>query len=206
MPVYVKNCLTSNVITRSSDRPDGVEDVWLSIQVRKLPSIIVGSVYRHPKAPQETFNYVNKILRKMCLKNKSLYMSGDINDDLLKRGNKLSTIINMNKLHQIVDKPTRVTLQSATLLDVIVTNKRDTVIYKDIIPKVIADHGLISATIDISKPKRAATMKTLRHMGAYSSDALCNAVSSQVSELDNINRTDDVDSQITIPTSVLTLP
>ncbi len=64
----MKNCLTANVITRGTDRPDGVEDVWLSIQVRKLPSIIVGSVYRHPKAPQETFDYVNNIVREMCFK------------------------------------------------------------------------------------------------------------------------------------------
>ncbi len=76
-------------------------------------------------------------------------MLGDINDDLLKRGNKFSTIINVNKLHQIVDKPTRVTPQSATLLDVTVTNKCDTFLYKDILPNVIADHDLISATIDI---------------------------------------------------------
>ncbi len=107
-------------------------------------------------------------------------MLGDINEDLLKRGNKLRTIINMNKLHQIVDKPTRVTPQSATLLHVIVTNKGDTPVDKDILPNVIADHDLISATIDISKPKRAATVKTFRHMGAYSNDVLCNAMSSHV--------------------------
>ncbi len=73
----------------------------------------------------------------------------------------------MNKLHQIVDKPTRVTPQSATLLDVIVTNTRDTVLHKDVILSVIADHDLITATIDITKPKRRATIKTFRHMGAY---------------------------------------
>ncbi len=41
-------------------------------------------------------------------------------------------------------------------------------------------------------------------MSAYSSDALCNAVPSHVSEFDNIYRTDDVNSQITVLTSVLT--
>ncbi len=121
-------------------------------------------------------------------------MLGDIKDDLLKRGNNLSTILNMNKLHQIVDKTTPVTPQSATLLDVMVTNGRDTVIYKDIMPNVIADHDPISVTIDISKPKPAATVKTFRHMGAYSSDALCDAVSSHAAELDNIYHMNDVDS------------
>ncbi len=74
----------------------------------------------------------------------------------------------MNKLHQIIDKPTRVTAQSATLQDVIVTNTRDTVIHSDLIPNVIANHDIISSTIDIKKPKRVATIKTFPHMGAYS--------------------------------------
>ncbi len=120
-------------------------------------------------------------------------MLGDLNDDLLTNGSKFITIISLNKLHQIVDKPTRVTPQSATLLDVIVINTRDTVIHKDVIPNVIADHDLITATIDIRKPKRAATIKTFRHLGAHSKDAFCNAVLSYTSEL-NINRTDDIDT------------
>ena len=57
--VYVKDSLTTKMITSNDDRPDGVEDVGLSIQCRKLPSFIVGSVYRHPKASQESFEYLN---------------------------------------------------------------------------------------------------------------------------------------------------
>ncbi len=86
-------------------------------------------------------------------------MLGDLNDDLLTNGSKLSTIISMNKLHQIIDKPTRVTPQSATILDVIGTNTRDTVMLKDIIPNIIADHDLITATIDIKKPKRGQQLR-----------------------------------------------
>ncbi len=47
--MYVKYCLATNELTSNADRPNGVEDVWLSIQCRKLPSVIVGCVYRHPK-------------------------------------------------------------------------------------------------------------------------------------------------------------
>ncbi len=124
--VYVKDNLTSKVITCDLVRPNGIKDVWISVQCRKLPSIIIGSVYRHPKAPQETFNYVCETLRNMCLKNKRLYMLGDLNDDLLSNSNKLNTIMSMNKLQQIIDKPTHITTQSATLLDIIITNRQDT--------------------------------------------------------------------------------
>ncbi len=83
------------------------------------------------------------------------------------------------------------TPQSVTLLDVIVTNTRDTVIHKDIIQNVTADHDLITAAIDTKKQKRAAPIKIICHMGAYSKDAFCNAVLSYASALNNIYRTDD---------------
>ncbi len=79
----------------------------------------------------------------MCLRNKGLYVLVDLNDKLLSSGNRLKAILSANRLHQIIDKPTRVTPQSATLLDIITTNKYDTVIHKDVIPNVIADRTLI---------------------------------------------------------------
>ncbi len=128
--VYVKDTLSSKEITCDVARPQGVEDVWVSIQCRKLPSVIVGSIYRHPKAPQETFEYLHEILRSMCMRNKGLYVFGDLNDDWLSGSSKLRTIIRASKLHQIIDRPTRVTPQSATLLDILITNKQHTIIHK----------------------------------------------------------------------------
>ena len=41
--IYVKDNLTSKVITCDLVGPSGIEDVWISVQCRKLPSIIIGS-------------------------------------------------------------------------------------------------------------------------------------------------------------------
>ncbi len=56
--IYVKDNLTSKVITCDIIRPIGIEGVWISVQCRKFPSIIIGSIYRHPKSTQETFDYL----------------------------------------------------------------------------------------------------------------------------------------------------
>ncbi len=53
------------------------------------------------------------------MRNKGLYVLGDLSDDWLSSENELSTIIRANKLYQIIDRPTRVTPQSATLLDIL---------------------------------------------------------------------------------------
>lgn len=202
--VYVKDTLATKVINCDTVRPKGIEDTWVSVQHRKLPSIIVGSVYRHPKAPQETFEYIHEILRNMCLKNKGVYMFGDLNDDLLSRSNKLNAIISLNNLHQMIDKPTRITPQSATLLDILVTNRPDTLLNKDVIPSNIADHDIITATVNISKPKRPPLIKTFRHLGAYSKDTLCDALLTATPALNVIPSTDDVDVQTNTLTSILT--
>ncbi len=84
------------------------------------------------------------------------------------------------------------------------SNKYDTVIHKDVIPNVIADHGLINVIVNISKPKHKTVMKTCRHLGVYSNDALCNALLTETPTPNKIPLSDDVHTQVNILTSVLT--
>ncbi len=140
----------------------------------------------------------------MCLRNKGLYVLGDLNGNFLSSGNRLKAILSANRLHQIVDKPTWVTPQSATVLEIIATKKYDTVIRKDVIPNVTTDHNLITVIVNITKPKHETVMKTFRHLGAYRNDALCNALLTETCTLNKIPLTDDVYTQLNIFTSALT--
>ncbi len=69
-------------------------------------------------------------------------MFSDLND-MLSSDNKLNTLIRLNNLHQMIDKPTRITPHFATLLDVLITDRPDTFLNKDVIPGHIADHDII---------------------------------------------------------------
>ncbi len=108
-------------------------------------------MHRHSKSTQETFDYLDELLKNMCLRKEELYVLGDLNDELLSSGNKLNVILRTNRIHQIVDKTTLVTQQSATLLDIITISIYDKVINKDVIPNVIADHDLITVIVNIIK-------------------------------------------------------
>ena len=59
-----------------------------------------------------------------------MYMPGDLNEDLLKV-NRLEQILNKLNLYQLIKEPTRTTPRSKTLIDVIITNNRDTVIHAE---------------------------------------------------------------------------
>lgn len=202
--IYVSYSLNSVQINTNVTRQSGIEDVWVTVQCRKLPSVIIGCIYRHPKAPSTSFEYIVDILRTISMHKKTLFVLGDLNDDLLSRDSKLARIIANNKFSQIIDKPTRVTPTSATLLDVIITNQPDIIINSEIVPQVVADHDLISVSADISKPKRTLITKTFRDLGEYNSDNLRSLLLNEEHTLNQIFQTDNVDKQVDLLTSVFT--
>ncbi len=86
--IYIKDILTVNIINLNVSKQEGIEDVWLTVQCRKLPSFIIGCVQRHPEAPSSTFDYLQDIHKTLSLKNKLLFVLGDFNDNLLNKDNK----------------------------------------------------------------------------------------------------------------------
>ncbi len=129
---------------------------------------------------------------------KKVFILGDFIDDLLSNGSKTNKIIKNNNLIQITDTPTRTTISTSTLLDIIITNTPQCVIFHNVIPQMIADHDLISVIIKVSKPKRLPVTKTFRQLTNYSKDISCSLLLDNVCRLDDIFLTDDVDKQVHI--------
>ena len=83
-------------------------------------------------------------------------------------------------------------------MDAVITNNSDIVLQTDVIPSILADHDLISVTINITKPKRQPTGKTFRQMKNYTPDTLCTFLLNNFIKLNNILHTDNVDTQVDI--------
>lgn len=201
--LFVKDYLKVTEIMNSTEKQEGIEIKWLSIQHRKLPSIILGCVYRHPKAPAASFNYISESFKNMILRNKPIFIFGDFNDDLLKDNSKMSKLICGLKLHQLISKPTRITPISKSLIDLFITNKKEMVIHSDVIPSIVADHEAITVSLNLRKPKRLPILKTFRCLKNYSQEKICNSLMNEVCTLNGILNTDNVHKQAEILTSVL---
>ena len=158
-------------------------------------------MYRHPKAIVTTFDYIQDIFRAVIVKNKPFFILGDFNDDLLANNNKMTKIIKNNNLTQIINKPTRVTPTSSTLLDLTITNKPDAIHTCDVVLQEIDDHDLISITVDVSKPKRHPVIRTFRHLGQYSKEAFCLRLLQNTQAFNRILNTEDVNTQVDIFTN-----
>ena len=120
--VYVKDGI--NCKRRYDLECERIECVWLEIFPTNCKSFLIGNIYRHPNETvnwNEGFdNYLDKVLE--C--EKEMYLMGDFNRDLMQTNIKQSWVEYMESfgLHQIVNMPTRVTDQSATLIDHIYSN------------------------------------------------------------------------------------
>ena len=202
--IYVRDELQVTLINTNVPEHPLVEDIYLTIQYRKQPSFIVGSIYRHPHAQANSFEYILDIHKSLILRNKPLFILGDLNDDLLDTNPKLNKIIKSAKLVQLINKPTRITPTRSSLLDVIITNKPEIVIKSDVFPCEIADHELISIEIDIVKPKRQPVFKTYRCLTQYSPEILCDSLLSETPMLNSLLQSDDIDFQVNTFTEVFT--
>ena len=200
--IYIREYFNYSVLSTGIDNLAGVEDIWIQVQFRKFPSFIIGCVYRHPKALVTSFTYLSDVFKNILLRKKPVFVMGDFNDDLLTRGNNLNKIVRNLNLKQVIDKPTRITRNSSTLLDVVITNNAEMIMKSDVEPGSVADHEVISIVINIKKPKHEPIIRTYRSHKNYSQNSFCNLLLNNAHLLNRILDTDDINLQADIFTKV----
>ena len=122
------------------ERPDlalydnDIESIFIEVNKDKLhleKNIIIGVLYRPPGNDIRTFNEkLESILQKIRRENKISYILGDFNINLLNNDYHQPTgeffyLMSSNSFLPLITRPTRVTANSATLIDNIFTNHFD---------------------------------------------------------------------------------
>lgn len=57
-----KNVLPVNIISLNALKKVDIQ-IWITVQCRKLPAMIIGCMYRHPKASATVFEYKQDMFR-----------------------------------------------------------------------------------------------------------------------------------------------
>jgi len=110
-------------------KPLELESIFVEIINPKKSNIIIGCIYRHPIMSIENFNdfYLNPLLEKISKENKTIFLLGDFNIDLLKYDyhpptNEFLDSLSSNYFLPHIIHPTRITTRSKTLIDNIFSN------------------------------------------------------------------------------------
>lgn len=121
LAIYVSNNIKAAYMSELSRMEEGIfESLFLRLTCNKK-EFVVGELYRVPNSPADKFNvFVSETLTK--LRGQTVILGSDQNLDLLKmethtQTNKFLEIILSNGLVPTILRPTRVTHQSATLID-----------------------------------------------------------------------------------------
>ena len=121
-------------------------------------------------SPRENFNNCLNILENTLISllpsHDIVLFGGDFNIDCLSHQGgflTLKTFLNKYGLNQIITQPTRITNNTSTLLDIIVTSSLDFVRNPEVIRMDdMSDHCLVKCSITCKKPPTVIKFKTCR--------------------------------------------
>ena len=166
--IFVKNGINFNVLKQYSIFSERIiETLFVKISDGSNQKIIIGSVYRPgTKCPGLSFteqfaqfsDLLSNILSELGAIYDKIYIFGDFNLDLLKiNENKfisdyVDTLFSFGFL-QIVTKPTRISENSATLIDHILTNSSNDAFESFLLCWQISDHLPLIHNLSFKKTK-----------------------------------------------------
>ena len=126
--VFLHESLTFNVRHDLSVNNANIEALCVEIINKKSKNILINTQYRLPAGNLSEFEvYLNTFLAKSKTTDKTCFLVGDLNLNLIdyQSNAKVRDFVNLifqHSLVPIVNKPTRVTENNATLIDYIITN------------------------------------------------------------------------------------
>ena len=114
------------------------ECLWFELLLPKAKGILFGTFYR-PPSQSDFLNPFQEVLELANAENKETLITGDLNFDFLVASSSNSTkdtkrIVYSFNLKQLIDKGTRITKESSTLLDLFATNSPKNVTLAKVIP------------------------------------------------------------------------
>ena len=154
---------------------NSLEMICIEIKKPHNKSFLVCAWYRPPNSSTNLFDDFETFLNSCDLENHELLIMGDLNCDISKfpldfNARKLQLLSSLYQLNQLIDEPTRVTSTSATLIDLIFTNKKQNIMQTGVVHIGISDHSLIYVVRKFCLPKSRESTKYVRNFKNFDAE------------------------------------
>ena len=189
--IYIKNHLAYNILKQYSIFIERIfESLFVEISLPNNKKIIVGSVYRPgTKFPGLTFSQqftqfsdtLSNLLADLGEKYEHVFIYGDFNLNVLEIANNkfiaeyIENVFSFGFL-QLITRPTRVSDNSATIIDHILCNSMSLSHNTYILCSHLSDHFPIIHQFDITKPKIAPQSFSSRNFLPENIQKFCTAI------------------------------
>ena len=156
----------------SSFVPENIEAVCLEIVQPKTQPILITTVYHPPSSNTNFMDDLENYLHVLDGQNKELILTGDLNCDLSLSvlqsfSRRLMDILELFQMKQVIADPTRITSNTASLLDIIATNRSDKVKESSVIHLGISDHSVVYVSLKVSVPRDKPKIFESRNLKNY---------------------------------------
>ena len=181
--------------------PQSPEMLWVEVNVNHH-KIAIGTLYKAPNIPCKTFYDAYDSLVYIFSRYEDPILTGDfnvnmLNPDSLDFKNLSDSLIEPFDLKQIIDKPTRITDKSKTLIDLLFVKDLDKVKTFGLCDASgVSDHFFIYMAYNIKKPKFkkiTVTRRDFRNFNVHSFQ-----LAAEVANWENIYAVDDLNDKVTI--------
>ena len=181
--------LDSLITTRRPDlESSSVESIWIELSIRKSRSILLGTIYRPPVGSQYLkagFNSeFEESLDSALAEEKEIILMGDLNANYLSRqkcdglSKDLKALIKSMGTSQLIKEATRITKNSNTLIDVILSTHPHNIPLQCVIPLGISDHSMIGCVRKTNSLKFKSRTIKCRNYSKYDKETFNNDLKS----------------------------
>ena len=177
---YIKEGVRFQVIDLNVS--NNVESLWIKIQCVSV-SVALGVVYRPPSANVSYYDSMLDQLDHIHAHYDKVILMGDLNYNYLSENYKSSNnhVHNIESLYgmsQLVNDPTRVTLTTSTLLDVILSNIPECHVKTGIYDISLSDHYMVYTTLHYPKAKSKHNTVRFRDYKSFNENEFLNTLRS----------------------------
>ena len=157
------------VIYRRDLSDKNLEAIWIQVNFPSVTALF-SVIYRAPD-DNDFFDKFQKQLESAWLRSSYIFLLGDLNCDLNilntvsrnKNTAKLLSIFDALNLENTITSPTRVTPTCESLIDLIVTSKKELIHSSGVFHLGISDHSLIHASIRLTQKRPPAKIIKTRN-------------------------------------------
>ena len=147
--IYVRDTITFQV-RHDINTSEELEMMWIEIPARPNKDVLIACIYRPPSAPASYYNHIVDTLERASSFDKFMIVGDtnynyEFNEDLYH--NPIFMLENMFMLKQLILSPTRVTMTSSSLLDIILSSNPDEHTESGVYKIMLSDHYLIYTCI-----------------------------------------------------------
>lgn len=157
----------------------GIECVAVRLKLSNSWTTFVG-LYRPPSLEKSTWKFeMCNLFETVTEMSKDVFILGDFNCDMLNpnkppnQGRDLMDIMDIFAFENLISGATRITDNSQTLLDLVLTNSKLRVLQAGVSNPHVSDHALVYAILRVFSPKCRSQKICFRSMKNFDVDKFC---------------------------------